>query len=614
MWLFIGGIMDYVYDIETYPNCFTITIKSVEGGSPFQYQISEYKDERFSILHLLYWLRNNRHRMVGFNNINFDYPVIHYLINNSQATPLDLYNKAMEIINSDTPYKNQVWQTDHYVQQIDLFKIHHFDNKARYTSLKVLEFNMKSESIKDLPFPLGTMLNKEQVQLLIDYNLHDVEETIKFYHESKEMIEFREKLSIKYSKNFLNHNDTKIGKDYFIMQLEKANPGSCYVGRKPRQTIRSSINLKDCIFPYVQFQQPEFNRIKNWLSQQTITETKGMFKNLTCKVSGFEFVFGLGGIHGSVEFRELYGDDEYQIIDLDVTSYYPALAIVNRVYPEHLGETFCDIYKDVFEERKRYPKGTVENAVYKLALNGVYGDSNNPYSPFYDSKYTMTITINGQLLLCMLAEWLMRIPDLKMVQVNTDGVTVLCPRRYLDQLEVTKRAWEEFTLLKLEEAEYSRMFIRDVNNYIAEYTDGSIKRKGAYEHNREWHQNHSALVVPKAVESHLLHRTSIRNFIEGHDNIHDFMIRTKLPRKMKLVIQYGEEEYTLENTTRYYVTHDGGYLKKIMPPLPGETEERSRDIESGWRVTPCNDIADATDPINYEYYIQEAEKLILELH
>ena len=54
-------------------------------------------------------------------------------------------------------------------------------------------------------------------------------------------------------------------------------------------------------------------------------------------------------------------------------------------------------HEDVYNQRKSFAKGTAENAMLKLALNSVYGDSNNKYSVFYDPKYTMNITINGQL-------------------------------------------------------------------------------------------------------------------------------------------------------------------------------------------------------------------------
>ena len=72
--------------------------------------------------------------------------------------------------------------SDRFVTQIDLFKIHHFDNKARATSLKVLEFNMRSDSIEDLPFRVGTVLTREQVEVLKKYNQHDVSMTKAFYH------------------------------------------------------------------------------------------------------------------------------------------------------------------------------------------------------------------------------------------------------------------------------------------------------------------------------------------------------------------------------------------------------------------------------------------------
>jgi hypothetical protein len=94
--------------------------------------------------------------MVGFNSLGFDYPVLHTLIRMGHSDANTLYLKAMSIINSQNDDEGGKWMhfikpSDHFVQQIDLFKIHHFDNKARATSLKMLEFNMRSDNIEDLP-------------------------------------------------------------------------------------------------------------------------------------------------------------------------------------------------------------------------------------------------------------------------------------------------------------------------------------------------------------------------------------------------------------------------------------------------------------------------------
>ncbi len=611
---------DYVYDIETYPNVFTLAVEHADIPLKWSFEISDQRNDSRSILDLLQFLKETDARMVGFNNLGFDYPVLHTLIRMGHSDANTLYQKAMAIIGSqddDDRWVHQVKPSDQYVKQIDLFKIHHFDNKARATSLKVLEFNMRSPNIEDLPFPVGTQLNREQIEVLKRYNAHDVGETKKFYHKSLDMLRFREELTHKYQRDFMNHNDTKIGKDYFVMKLEESGV-ACYdygnKGRTPRQTKRPVIHLKDAILPWIEFQQPEFTRVMNWLKSQSITETKGVFTDLTATINGFTFVFGLGGIHGSIESEIVESDSEHIIVDLDVTSYYPNLAIANGFYPAHLGKEFVSIYKFLFDQRKSYPKKSAESAMLKLALNGVYGDSNNQFSVFYDPLYTMTITLNGQLLLCLLAEGLLEIEGLRLIQVNTDGLTVRVPRVNKWLVDVARAAWQQRTGLNLEEAIYKSMMIRDVNNYIGVFEDGSTKRKGAYEWDMEWHQNAGGLVIAKVAEKVLVEGAPIRETVEKWPDIMDFMLRTKVPRSSHLGFEKDGTTVRLQNITRYYISKGGGRLFKWMPPLakkPGEW--RKIGVESGWDVQPCNDIKDATAPVDFDYYIREVEKLCLGL-
>jgi hypothetical protein len=613
---------DYVFDIETYPNVFTLAVEHAEAPLHWMFEISDLRNDSRQIVEFLQFLKDTDSRMVGFNNLGFDYPVVHTLIRMGHSDANTLYQKAMAIINSQdedgSRWMHLVKPTDQFVTQIDLFKIHHFDNRARSTSLKVLEFNMRSDSIEDLPFPVGTVLNPEQIKVLKEYNKHDVAQTKAFYHHTLDMIHFREELTRKYQRDFMNHNDTKIGKDYFVMKLEEAGV-ACYdygsKGRTPRQTKRPVIHLRDAILPWIRFDNPEFNRVLNWLKAQSITETKGVFNDLTASVNNFTFVFGLGGIHGSVESEVIESDDDHVIVDLDVTSYYPNLAITNSFHPEHLGKDFVSIYKFLFEQRKSYPKKSAESAMLKLALNGVYGDSNNQFSVFYDPLFTMSITLNGQLLLCLLAEGLMHIEGLRLIQVNTDGLTVRVPRTHKVLVDLARMAWQERTGLNLEEAVYKAMMVRDVNNYIGVFENGSTKRKGAYEYNMGWHQNAGGLVIAKVAEKVLVEGAPIRQTVEQWPDIMDFMLRTKVPRSSHLGLERDGVTVRLQNTTRYYIAKGGGRLFKWMPPLakkPGEW--RKIGVESGWGVQVCNDIKDAGKlPVDFDYYVQEVEKLCLSL-
>ena len=696
--------MNYIYDIETYPNIFTFSYVSEDGAEKKTFEISFRKNQIFELFDFLDYCHASGCFLVGFNNLGFDYPVLHKLIKSRANIPKNgvtiakkVYQSAQEQIasfNGDFP--NTVKESERYIQQIDLFKIHHFDNKARSTSLKMLEFNMRSENIEDLPFKVGTELTVDECDTLIKYNEHDVQMTLSFYLKSLDMISFRRNLTQKYNRNFLNHNDTKIGKDYFIMKLEESGVKVYKEDDNGRlvmnQTKRSYIDIGKCLFDFYDFKQPAFLAIKEWFSKQKIQETKGVFSDieehllgdvakyaemsvskkkfktepteseiaqfkkehplgwvdkvelkakkngelqysywgcwnvaetLNVVINGFRYDFGVGGIHGSISNKIAKSNKKYILIDADVASYYPNMAISNNVYPEHLGIRFCSIYKDMYEQRKSYDKKSAENAMLKLALNGVYGDSNNKFSPFYDPAYTMKITINGQLSLCMLAEKLLTIDGLLVVQINTDGITVALPRDKREQYDNICKDWQSTVKLQLEFAEYEKMFIRDVNNYIALYANGKTKNKGCYEYGKEddgkanhlklgWSKNHSSLVIPMAVEAYMLHDKDIQEYIMSHNNIYDFMLRTKVPRNSRLVIVDDNGiDIPQQNICRYYPCKTGGKLVKIMPPLQEGGDERRLSIDSQWNVSTCNDISDFKGDINYDYYVEEAKKLVV---
>ena len=150
----------YPYDIETYPNCFTAVIGNMRTRKCWIYEISDRKDERKKLFSRIRKIRQEGGYMVGFNSIAFDYPVLHFMLRNPECSVEQIYNKAMEIIGADHEdrFAHMVFENQMIVPQIDLFKIHHFDNVARSTSLKMLEFNMRSDNIEDLPFPVGTHL------------------------------------------------------------------------------------------------------------------------------------------------------------------------------------------------------------------------------------------------------------------------------------------------------------------------------------------------------------------------------------------------------------------------------------------------------------------------
>lgn len=628
---------DFCYDVETLPNCFLITIKHIRTGERWVYECSDWRNHSVALVAMLNSLRAIGARMVGFNNIGFDYLIIHYALQLFQANgwidPRLIYEKKNEIFAAQdyNRFAVAVWPSDWFVYQVDLFKIHHFDNRAKTTSLKALEFNMRAPLVEDMPVDHNAPLEPHHVPALTGYNFNDVDETIRFYGHTLPMLKFRAELTAKYGRDFTNFNDTKIGKQFFIMQLEQRGV-ACFERRngkkEPRQTWRSSIPLAAVIFPWIQFRHPELNRVLAYLHTVTLTETNSPpeLKDLTATIRDFTIYFGAGGGHASVTKAAIFADADWEILDVDVKSYYPNIAIKNRIYPQHLTEIFCDVYSDLYEMRRPLPKKSAESAMLKLSLNGVYGESSEPHGPFYDPVYTMAVTINGQLMLCELAEWLLAHPLVEPVQLNTDGITVRVHRDARAYVDQCCKAWEIHTGLELEYANYSKMFVRDVNNYIAVGTDGKIKRKGDYQHDtsepnniavsRGWNQDHSALVVPKAVEAALVDGVDLATFINGHTDPFDFMLRQRATGQSRLALNDGTP---LTQTVRYHIATSGPGLVKTMPQLarklaekPDAPAERVFRINVGWSVNVCNRV-DRFDwsRLDRRWYIEQAQKLMV---
>lgn len=629
---------DFVYDVETYPNAFTLCIKPLGAPSGYFYEISDRRDDTAAIRLALCFVR----RMIGYNNMGFDWPVLDFILTRHRnATPREIYDHAMAII-SGNRFDWIIWRPS--IVQIDLYMIHHFDNPAKATSLKRLEFTMRLRSVKDLPFPVGTHLTSEQIDTVINYNGDDVLATERFALISAPDIAYRETLG----PEWINYNDTKIGKKFFEQKLNDAGIKTREFG-KPIQTLRpDGVSLAGVIFPFIEFHTGPFREALEWFRGLTIKDTKGKHNRKFKLPCGFEISLGMGGIHGSIEASIVQGDN---IADWDVEAYYPSVGIVHRIRPEQYSEEFCDIWGNLKKERKKFAKGTSENKTLKLSCNGVFGDMNNEHSCFLDVKAMLAITVNGQLMLCMLAEALSMIPNVRLIQVNTDGVTLQFPDSARYYVDCVFRWWQGVTGMDLEAADYNRMFIRDVNNYIGEYVGGKQKRKGAYEFEREWHKNHSAMVVPRAVQAYLIEDVDIEDFIRTHADPWDFLLCTKVPRSSSLWA--GERQ--LQNVTRYYISETGDSLTKLMPPV--KRRKKGELVDSGprrigvhaeglataigvrnayrcsicgdpfsikatfeehnaalhaWKIREVNEF-DGTMPadIDYRYYIREAEKLLI---
>lgn len=648
----------YPYDLETFKNCFLFAGKFSGTNDVRVYEISSQRNDRDDLLRWLSYLQTRGVYMVGYNNLHFDYPILHKLLTESYTfDAMKAWLEAQKIFafeygrNPDGIRPNQ-----RILNQIDLVKIHHFDNRNRRTRLKDLQFAMRSETVEDLPIDPSLELTHEQMDQLRAYNIHDLDETDKFLIKTMPAIVMRKELLDGgiLKGDVLNYSDVKIGTEYLISKIGRSK---CFLAPgKPRQTIRSRIDIKDVILPSVEFQTASFNAVLDWFKEQTVYMGRTERPKLDAILGGLQFFFGVGGVHASVESRAFRTTDEYVIRDVDVGGMYPAIAITNGFAPEHLGEAFTQAFRQLAADRKQHAKGTLMNLVLKLANNGATGNFENEYSPLRDEKTAYQVRINGQLQLLQLAEMFSVIPGIELIQANTDGITAKVPRSVEQFFFFWCSEWEAMTGLKLEHQQFDRMWIRDVNNYLAIDNKGKIKRKGAYWYpitaddyhgssGSNWNKDFSNLTAQKGVEQCLLKGYLPSDILRCLTDPFDFMMRYKTTGASKVFIGDLQQQ----KTCRYYVSTAGEPMKKIAPPtgIVGQfkrknslsdafytkiahevgsgvwderihTKNKSRyemtetSIESGWLVKRCNNAKDFNwQDVDYRYYENEVTKLLI---
>lgn len=618
-------------DYETICDTFIAVFQHYKNDSVRKiFVVSEKQNDLPEFINFLKLNIKNKEWHISFNGLNFDAQITHKILKEQTGllkmsgadTAKWIYKYAQSVIDKSTkgdflefpPFKMQI-------KQIDIFKMNHWDNKAKMSSLKWIQYSMDWENVEEMPHRHDQPVTDDHtLKMVINYCINDVMSTKAILHHSKEQIALRQTLTKEYGIDLYSASEPRISKELFLHFLQqKLNWDKADI--KQLRTKRDYIVLGDCILPYVKFDTPEFNSVLNYFRTKVITSTKDGFKH-SVNFKGVKVDYGLGGIHGAIESGVYTAKPGWTIMTSDVTSFYPNLAIKNGFAPEHLPkEDFCQLYEWFFEERKKIPKTDPKNYVYKIILNSTYGLTGDENSFLYDPKMTMQITINGQLLLSKLAEMLsLAIPECKPLMLNTDGLEMMIPNNRVDDYMKVCAEWEKLTQLALEHDEYSKMVIRDVNNYMAVYKNGKVKCKGAFEWEdlakkkvATFHKNKSFLIIPKAIYAYFVHGTKPEDFLDQNQDVLDYCGGVKAKGSWyfeeRKIVNGLVVNNKLQKIIRYYISNKGCKLVKCNP------DGREIQVESGeWLQTVVNKIDASKDfntyDIDKKYYLEEIYKEI----
>lgn len=309
-----------IYDIEQYINLHTYTGISKDGNNTVTvFEISERKNDIKEYIKYLRGLSG----MIGFNNISYDYPMLHYILinenllitlNSNEVNEL-LYIESQRIITAEW---SSIAEWEVIIPQLDLFLIKHYNNTARSTSLKWLEFTLRWKKLQDLPFKFNEKIKYHDIQKVIDYNLNDVLATQHFMNEEcLNDIEFRKAMTVKLNHNVMNYSDVKIGEYINRITYEKLS-GREYKDFKNKRTYRNSFKMSDIIPSIIIFKTKQLQDFLNKLKLIEFKEEDEIDEYLSFGDTTIKFA--KGGLHSEDIPRIVKCKLDHYLVEKDIGS------------------------------------------------------------------------------------------------------------------------------------------------------------------------------------------------------------------------------------------------------------------------------------------------------
>ena len=478
------------------------------------------------------------------------------------------------------------------------------DDMQMGLSLKAIEGHLGlSVEESTVPFDIDRPLTEEEMKETAKYCIHDVDTTEK-------LVELR--------KDYLK-NKIHIGKLAGLDEVKamgmtnaKLTAALLKAEQKPHDDERKYVyppNLKREYIPQEVFDF--FDRMYD----PEISDKELFSDKQTFSIGDCPGVVGYGGIHAAIPNYFFVETEDRVIRNKDVASYYPHLMTLCGYTSRNIPS--AKVFEDVLETRMK-AKASGDKATanaLKLVVNTTYGALLNKYNDLFDPLMGRSVCITGQLFLMELAQHLYAdIPDLKIVQLNTDGIMVECDRKYLPKLDEICDEWQSRTGFELEEDAVVRIAQKDVNNYVEVQEGGKAKSKGGYlvrgiSTVGAFNINNNACIVAAAVKEYLVNGVPVEDTINGCNDIFQFQLIAKAGVKYREAYHLVDgEKVPVQKVNRVYATKDERYGKLFKVKAENDSTAKIEMLPEHCIIDNDNHLT--IDDVDKTFYIEMAKKRI----
>lgn len=414
-----------------------------------------------------------------------------------------------------------------------------------------------------VPFDIDRKLTDAEIAETVKYCRHDVEQTIEVFMQRKSEFDARMDLLKMFNLPLVYLGKTDAQLTAIILGAERP--------ARPRDDEFDIVPL-----PCLDLGPYDF--IRSWYLDPANQDYSA---TLDFDIAGCPHKCAWGGLHGAIA---QYAGEGY-FINVDVESYYPAEMIAHELLSRNVQDP--SKFKDIRDHRieLKHAKDPRQKAL-KLVVNGTYGASKDKFNALYDPRQANMVCVNGQLMLIDLMHKLVRDVGAEIIQSNTDGVLIRMPDSFdsgpdafYDRVDDVAYEWEHRTGMGLEFDEFTRVYQKDVNNYVLVAADGSMKTKGAYV-KKLGPLDYDLAVVNKALVEFMVHGVPVEDTIAADDDLIDYQRVVKVSGKYKYGV-HGHERLTDRCFRVFASTRESdGMIRRVKagkakPEKFGNTSEHS---------------------------------------
>lgn len=455
---------------------------------------------------------------VGYNNYHYDDLILSDIIDGNNP-----YKLSQKIINANE--KNNTSLIPNF-KSLDLMQDIQKENTGNHISLKKIMGN------------LGLSIIESSVSFDIDRPLTYIElnETIKYCCNDVLGV----KALYKYREKYFNTKKTLI-KEFNLpdesIRLDENKLVSLILKCKWYQEPRDYLSINYCkqlnfkLIPNEVldfFADIEYNYF-NGKDYKTSINSVGNKGKLKTKLLNVSTTYGIGGLHACTKSRMFVND----IMQIDVSSYYPTLMVTNKFYSRSF--TKPELYERIYHKRMKLKETDKEHSdAYKLILNKPTGcmRSEMIMKDFHNAN---NIIVNGQLILTQLV---MELKDyIILLQINTDSITFKYNKKNYGRILKIICDFENRFDLKFDKDKVKFLYQKNVNNYFLIKENDEIKFKGQdfknYEDHKFIYLNNSRSIISKCLIEYYKNKTPIEETVKRCYENNEII-------RFQLIVSYGK--------------------------------------------------------------------------